>query len=210
MYNKNEVTVIRTTQESKVVARIALGEREVELKKKLNTSMEFFNHMLETLAWRACMNISVDFSLDDYRLTHVICEDVGLTLGEAFLDLVEENISIGINGSGFSIAGIDEALARCVLSIEGRSLLCFTHTGVDLEERVEDVLSADLVGFLEGFVQGARATLHVDILKGENPHHIWESLFRAMGESMREVMNKCKWRKGTTCGVKGKVTIEKK
>ncbi len=206
---KEKITVRRSSSESYVEVCMDLGKRNPELKKQINTSMEFFNHMLETLAWRGCMNLSVSVKLDDYRLTHVICEDVGLTMGEAFFDLVEENTGDGINGNGFCVAGIDEALARACLSLEDRALICFTHHGVSMQERVEDILSADLVGFLEGFVQGARATLHLDILKGENPHHIWESAFRAIGESMRSVMAPCLWRKGVPCGVKGRVTIDK-
>jgi len=204
---KNKVTVKRTTQESSVTVSLDLSGRDLELKRKIKTSMEFFNHMLETLAWRACVNIGVALNLQDYKLTHVICEDVGLTMGEAFLDIIEN--SDAVNGSGFAIAGIDEALARSVVSFEDRALICFTHQGIHMQERVEDILSADLVGFLEGFAQGARATLHIDILKGENPHHIWESAFRAMGESLRHALMPCPWRAGTTCGVKGKVSLEK-
>ena len=68
---------------------------------------------------------------------------------------------------------------------------------------------ADLVTFFEGFVQGAKCTLHIDLLKGYNPHHIWESIFRSFGEALKITFSECAWRKGTTPGVKGTVTLEK-
>lgn len=206
---KDVVTVTRETEESSIRLTLARGERDSDYKKKINTSIQFFNHMIETIVWRACMNITVDVKLEDFRLTHVICEDVGLALGEAYLELFNREIETGINGSGAGMSCIDEALARVVISFEERALLVMDPQLTSGPELVEDMQRADLSTFFEGFVQGAKATIHVDLLKGTNPHHIWESVFRAFGAALRTSFAPCEWRKGTTPGVKGVVSLKK-
>ena len=204
-----EITVTRKTSESFISVSINTDKRDKELKKNIDTPLQFFNHMIETIAWRACMNIKVTTDLTDFKLTHVICEDVGLTMGEAFYRLYNKSLPEGIKGDGSAVAGIDEALSRVFISFEDRALLCWDDKAVmSVSERVEDMLSADLCSFFEGFVQGAKATLHVDLLKGTNPHHVWESMFRALGESLLIAFSDCPWRKDTTPGVKGETVLE--
>ena len=65
------------------------------------------------------------------------------------------------------------------------------------------MLSKDLDNFLGGFAQGGKCTIHVNLSSGEDPHHLWESVFRAFGESLRSCFNQNEFRKGTTPGVKG-------
>ncbi len=209
MSGDSAIRVKRTTAESAIELKLARAERDPDYKKKIDTSLQFFNHMLETIVWRACMNIEIKVELEDFKLTHVICEDVGLALGEALLELFNREVSSGINGSGSATACIDEALAGATLSFEERALLVIDSKLVDGQELVEDMQQADLAAFFEGIVQGARATLHLDLIKGKNPHHIWESVFRAFGESLRVAFEPCRWRRGTTPGVKGVVSIEK-
>ena len=207
---KDTVEVKRETAESKVLVRLDLGARSPGLKEKIALPAQFLNHMIETLAWRACMNIEVDVEIGEYHLSHVVAEDVGLTFGEALLGLVTRNIPEGINGSGYAISGLDEALARAFVSFEDRALLCFSSGSVEIPERVEDMPSYDLQAFLGGVAQGARTTLNIDLLKGEDPHHCWESIFRALGEAIRVSLSPCEWRRGTTPGVKGEVSVEKR
>jgi Imidazoleglycerol-phosphate dehydratase len=65
------------------------------------------------------------------------------------------------------------------------------------------MLTVDLQNFLSGFSNGAKCTLHVNIKEGEDPHHIWESVFRALGEALKMCFERNEFRKGTTVGVKG-------
>lgn len=203
------ITVRRGTSESKIVLTLARGPRDESFKKKIGTPLQFFNHMLETISWRSCLNIAVSIEMPDYRLTHVICEDVGLSLGEAFLELFNRELAKGINGSGVACACIDEALGRAAVSFEERALLIVDEKTLNGRELVEDMQQADLVAFFEGFVQGAKATVHLELIRGANPHHVWESVFRAFGEALRAAFSDCAWRSGTTPGVKGKVSLEK-
>jgi imidazoleglycerol-phosphate dehydratase len=209
MKDTKTIAVKRGTSESKIALTLAGGPRDESFKKKIETPLHFFNHMLETVAWRACVNLAVSVELTDYKLTHVICEDVGLSFGEAYHEKFTRDIESGINGSAGAAACIDEALARVVISFEERTLLVMDEKLQSGRELVEDMQQADLVAFFEGFAQGARATVHVDLLKGNNPHHVWESVFRAFGEALRGAFSPCEWRRGTTPGVKGKVSLEK-
>lgn len=203
------VTVKRKTKESEVSVGVARPKSAGDVKKGIKTPLQFFNHMLETVAWRSCINIGVSLKLSDYRLTHVICEDTGIVLGEALRGLLEKEMKRGVNGSGCAYACIDEALARCAVSFEDRAQIHVSKNLTSGPELVEDMQTADLVGFLEGVSQGARATLHVDLIRGVNPHHVWESVFRALGEALREAFAPCPFRKGATPGVKGVVRMEK-
>ena len=199
----DRISGVRRTMESIVEVEVNLRERDPELKKKVATPSHFFNHMLETIAWRACMNIAVKIEIDGYHLWHVICEDVGITLGQAVLRLWENRKTLGVNGSGCAYSLIDEGLTRCAISFEDRSSIHVQNEGVIIPENVEDIHSADLMAFFEGFIQGNRCTLHLDILKGVDPHHIWESTFRAFGEALYAAFQPRPWRKGTTPGLKG-------
>ena len=207
--DKKTVTIKRKTSESEITFKLSRGARKKDYKKGIRTPLQFFNHMLETISWRACLNLAVDVALDDFKLTHVICEDVGLCAGEAFLMLFERECAGGVNGSGAAYSCIDEALARTAISFEGRALLTLSDNLTSGSELVEDMQTADLVSFLEGFTQGARATLHIDLIRGVNPHHVWEAVFRSLGESLRIAFAPCPWREGTTPGVKGNVVLEK-
>lgn len=196
------VSLERRTRESMIRVTIEDGPRRDF---KLDTGIAFFNHMIETIAWRACLNIDVTYENTQFRLTHVITEDVGIVLGMAFAKLVEIRMPSGVNGAGSGILGIDEALTLAAVSFEGRS----TAT-LDLSDapgatvvQVEDALAADMAEFFRGFAQGARATVNIQTLNGDDPHHAWESIYRSFGLALKEALSSNPWRSGTTAGVKG-------
>ena len=70
----------------------------------------------------------------------------------------------------------------------------------------EDTKSEDLRTFLDGFAQGAKATLHLSVACGTNGHHIWEAVFRALGTALGAALAKDASRAGMTSGVAGKIT----
>ncbi len=200
-----KVTANRKTAESDIRVTVDFSPRVSEPKKGLQTTMPFLNHMLEHISARGELNLEVSVQLSDIYLYHVVCEDIGMTLGEALRGYVEARLENGLKGYGFSLATIDEALARVVISFENRAYLGFSSPGVSIPAQTENTNSEDLKTFLEGFVQGGRCTLHVDVLKGENGHHIWEAVFRALGEALYQALETRDWRKGITSGVAGPV-----
>lgn len=193
--------MIRKTRESEIRLNI---DRKPRREFKIDTGIQFLNHMIETIAWRACMNIDVKFKAKNYALKHVIAEDTGLVLGMALNKLFRKEISKGIEGAGYAISVLDEAMAIAAISIEGRS-----NSFIDLKGRkaytkiVEDINGSDLQAFIEGLAQGMKATIQIKVIKGYDAHHIWESVFRALGIAIKECFQKNKWRKETIAGVKG-------
>lgn len=201
------INVQRKTLESNMYVYLDDGERNPSLKKEIQTPLPFFSHMLEQLAWRSEINIGVKVELDEYFLNHVICEDVGITLGKAFKEMVEKKLQTGAKAYGFSYGTIDEALARAVISFENRAYLDLNFHNIQVPVVTEGIQSEDLVAFWEGFVQGAQVTVHLDLLKGRanHGHHHWESIFRAAGEALKNCLEYSPWRKDMTAGVAGKI-----
>ena len=200
---KTTTTVTRKTTESEIAVKLKLGELAPDYRSKINTPIMFLNHMLEHIAYRSGVNLEITVTLDKFDLTHVVAEDVGMTFGKAVLDLVNSNVPTGY---GDAIGIIDEAKASAAISFEGRSLFDFTFAGTQLAEQVEGMYTDDILTFLDGFAQGANATLHVDVLKGANGHHIWEAAFRAVGTALGRALYVDPARAGLTAGVAGKVT----
>ena len=200
-----QIIAERKTAESEIVVKLDFGPRYADPKKGLKTTMPFLNHMLEHVIWRGEFNLEVGVELKDFYLFHVICEDIGITMGRAVKEYVAAKLDEGLTGYGFALATIDEALARAVISFENRAYLDFSHPGVIIPAQTENTNSEDLKTFFEGFVQGACCTLHLDVLKGENGHHIWEALFRSFGEALFRALSIRKWRRGITAGVAGPI-----
>jgi len=198
------VSLMRRTRESSIAVTIEDAPRR---EFKLKTGIAFFNHMLETIAWRACLNIDASYENTQFRLTHVITEDIGIVLGLGVAKLIEQRLSAGVNGAGSGILGIDEALAIASISFEGRSIatLDFSKSrGCEIVQ-VEDALAADMAEFFRGFAQGARATINIQALSGNDPHHSWEAVYRSFGLALKDALAPNPWRAGTTAGVKGTI-----
>lgn len=200
-----QVIAERKTAESEIFVKLDFGPRYANPKKGLKTTMPFLNHMLEHVIWRGEFNLEVSVELKDFYLSHVICEDIGITLGKAVNEYVKARLNEGLAGYGFALATIDEALAQAAISFENRAYLDFSHPGVTIPSQTENTNSEDLKTFFEGFVQGASCTLHLNILKGVNGHHIWEAVFRSFGESLYRALALREWRRGITSGVAGPI-----
>ncbi len=199
--SEKKAVVERTTRESKI--KVCVEFTPIR-NFKINTSLEFLNHMIETIAWRMCANIDVSVDTKNFKLTHVITEDTGLVLGKALEELFKQRLEKGVNGFGFSKGIIDEASTTVSVSIEGRPEFYLRGNAPGIKvERVEDMLSNDLDDFLKGLALGMNSTIQVDVEYGDDPHHTWESVFRALGEALRVAFEKNEWRRGTTVGVKG-------
>jgi len=194
---KDEIFIQRTTKET--TTKIIINQVK-ENKQSIQTTIQFLDHMIETISQRANLNIGIKIESKN-KLTHTISEDSGITLGRAILELYKSKINLGAEGYGYSRGIIDEAYSDLILSIEGRSN-CFIK-GPDFAI-VEDTSGYDLKAFLEGFCQGCKCTLRVDY-SGEDPHHSWEAVFRALGISIRKTLQTNSWRKNSIPAIKGTI-----
>ena len=195
------VEVTRETRESAISLAITFGERDEG--PVLDTGIDFFNHMLEMIAWYAGFNVRATYATKRFNLTHVVCEDIGICFGHAVRRLLEQRIPEGVSAVGEGHGAIDEALAFSMVVLEGRANHHLELPESQRSSPVEDSRGHDLQQFFEGFAQGSRSTLHLRLLSGRDPHHQWEATFRAFARAVRGALEPDPWRRGTTAGVKG-------
>jgi imidazoleglycerol-phosphate dehydratase len=165
---------------------------------KPDTGIDILNHFIWTLSWGLNMSIGCKVNIGKYRSEHTIAEDLGITLGAGLKKFFYKKIiKEGINICGSSVFGLDEALVRSMVNFEGRRncfITCAAECSGGKTEMVEDTQSANLIAFFEGFSQGFPATIHIDLLQGQDPHHTWESSFMALGEALKMAYSTNPWK----------------
>ena len=197
------IKAVRKTTESVMGIILDFSPLAPNYREKICTPIPFLNHMIEHIAYRAGFNIRTTTELTDFTLVHVIAEDLGIALGKAVKEYIDT--TDGAYGYGDAIGIIDEAKAEVAMSFESRAYFDIDYHKNTIPTETEGMLSEDLQTFLEGFAQGAMCTLHVDLLKGSNGHHIWEAIYRAFGSALNKVVAVDESRIGKTSGVAGKI-----
>ncbi len=96
--------------------------------------------------------------------------------------------------SAESYVPMDECLARCVIDFSGRPCLIwrglddFAYKSLSKAQKSQDLSTAFRFGlareFFQGFANQARCTLHLELLYGDEPHHIVEALFKAFAKAV--------------------------
>jgi imidazoleglycerol-phosphate dehydratase len=210
-----ESIVKRRTKESLIIVKVKFGKRR---KNKVNTPIEFLNHMIEHISLNGGFNVDISYKATGSKLTHVIAEDTGIVLGKALQAVLLARVKkIGIKCQGSNVKDLktldmgilDEAGAIVAVSVEGRGEFNFKSLNPDinitylLEGKVEDMNACDLDDFLKGISLGMGATINVYILSGIDPHHTWESIFRGLGKAIGEAFEEKRFLKGRLAAVKG-------
>lgn len=171
----------RETNETTVEARLVLdgaGNASVD------TGIGFLDHMLELVAHHGRFDLEVQARGDLDVDTHHTVEDVGLVIGECLLQALDQKA--GIRRFGVSYVPLDEALSRVVVDLSGRPFLDF-HVAFPTE-RVGAFPTELFEDFFRALSDRARLTLHVDLLRGRNSHHIAETIFKAFARSLAEAV----------------------
>lgn len=185
----------KTIQEVDVIVELS-AEYNPDLKP--DTGIDILDHFIWTFAWGLNMSVGCKVEIGKYRSEHTICEDLGITLGTALKPFFNKKlVEEGINLSGTSVFGLDEALVRAMVNYEGRRncfVSCDPGCSGGKTEMVEDTQAANFIAFFEGFAQGFPATVHIDLLQGRDPHHTWESAFRALGEALSNAYATNPWK----------------
>ncbi|MCG6931652.1 MAG: imidazoleglycerol-phosphate dehydratase HisB [Desulfofustis sp.] len=152
----------------------------------IDTGVGFLNHMLTLFTVHGGFDLSIsargDLDVDD----HHTVEDVGICLGQAFSRALGDKG--GIRRYGSSYVPMDETLARVVIDFSNRPYLYF---GVDLPDRKVGTFDTALAKeFLRALALHGGITMHVDVLHGENAHHIIEAVFKATARAMADAAAK--------------------
>ena len=173
--------VARKTRETEITLGLNLdgsGEAEVA------TGIGFLDHMLASLARHARFDLrlacSGDLEIDD----HHTAEDCALALGAALDQALGERR--GIARFGHAYAPLDEALARAVVDLSGRPY-AYVKLGL-ARERLGGLACENVGHVLRSLALAARATLHVELLRGENDHHRAEAAFKATALALRQAV----------------------
>jgi len=169
-------TVVRTTSETKIEARVDIDGTG---KATVKTTIPFLDHLLVTLATHSLVDIQVEASGD---LAHHVVEDVAITLGEAMSKALGERERI--TRFGWALVPMDDALALASVDLARRPF-----SSVDLKitnASIEGLRSEDIVHFVNSFGTSLEASLHLRVQYGANDHHNVEAAFKALALSLRQ------------------------
>ena len=180
---KNRIAKVkRVTKETQIEVEMNLdGDGSSTLK----ADIPFLEHMLEQVARHGMFDLNLRAKGDLHIDAHHTVEDIGIVLGQV-IDKALGN-KTGISRFGSSYVPLDESLSRVVLDFSGRPGLEYnvsyprSHVGEFDVELLHE--------FFQGFVNHAKATIHIDNLRGSNSHHIAETIFKAFGKALKAAVS---------------------
>jgi len=194
-----QAKISRNTRETKISTALNLDGNG---KSSVKTGIPFFDHMLTLFAKHAVMDLQLRCAGDLEIDAHHTVEDCGLALGQAFAAALGDKRGIRRYGFGFhpqnpftgeAYVPMDECLARCVIDFGGRphfvwrGLDKFWPKKISRAEKNQDASSAFRFGlareFFQAFAGEARCNLHLELIYGDEPHHIVEALFTAFARA---------------------------
>ncbi len=194
-----QAQIRRVTKETQITLKLVIDGKG---KSSIKTGVPFFDHMLTLFAKHAVMDLHLRCKGDVEVDAHHTVEDCGIALGQAFLQALGDKKGIRRYGTGFdprnpftgeSYVPMDECLARCVVDFSGRPYLVWRGLDnfgfkISAKEKRQDMSSAFRFGlareFFQGFANEARCNLHLELLYGEEPHHVCEALFKAFAKAV--------------------------
>lgn len=154
-------------------------------KSNINSGNGFFDHMLTLFAKHAKFDLNVECKGDTYVDFHHSAEDIGIVLGDAFAQSI--NDMTGITRYADTTLPMDESLILTAVDISGRGYLNF-----DLNiptEKIGDFDTELVEEFFMAFTRRANITLHIKQLYGSNAHHIVEGTFKSFARTMRKAVS---------------------
>jgi imidazoleglycerol-phosphate dehydratase len=195
-----QASLKRKTKETSIALALNLDGAG---RSSVKTGIPFFDHMLTLFAKHAVMDLKLRCRGDLEVDAHHTVEDCGIALGQAFVQALGDKKGIRRYGAGFhpknpftgeAHVPMDECLARCVVDFSGRPYLVWrglddlAYKRLARAERTQDMSSAFRFGlareFFQGFANEGHCNLHLELLYGDEPHHIVEALFKAFAKAV--------------------------
>ncbi|MBQ2635201.1 MAG: imidazoleglycerol-phosphate dehydratase HisB [Methanobrevibacter sp.] len=170
----------RKTSETDITIKMNL---DGEGKYNIQTGVNFFNHMLESFSKHSMIDLDVDAEGDIEIDDHHTIEDIGILLGEAFLEAIGDKK--GIKRMAHAIVPMDESVATVAVDISGRS---YCNMKLDFKnEKIGDMTSDVVIHFFESFSSSAKLNIYGTV-EGANDHHKAEAVFKAFAKSIKEAI----------------------
>ena len=172
----------RKTSESEIEVWLDLdgtGENTID------TSVPFYDHMLTALSKHSLIDMKIHARGDIHIDVHHTVEDTAICIGQALKQALGDKR--GIRRFGDATVPLDEALARAVVDVAGRPYL--VHEG-ESEAQAYHLIGGHFTGsmtrhVLESLTYNSGLCLHVDLIRGRDPHHIVEAQFKALARALR-------------------------
>jgi len=172
-----KTTIERKTAETDIIVELNIDGRG---QAEVSTGVGFLDHMLTLFAVHGFFDLHIrargDVEVDD----HHTVEDVGICLGQALAGALGDRS--GICRYGNAHVPMDETLVRVCVDISNRPFLHYSATAPDQKVgRFDTALAKE---FMRALALHGGLTLHVDLLHGENSHHIIEAVFKALARAL--------------------------
>ncbi|KKE79482.1 imidazoleglycerol-phosphate dehydratase HisB [Oceanobacillus caeni] len=149
-------------------------------KPNIETGVGFFDHMLILMTKHGLFDLNVKCHGDLQVDQHHTVEDIGIALGQAFLESL--GTKEGITRYATVTTPMDEALSTVSIDISGRAYLVFNVEG--LKDKVGNFDTELVQEFFQAFASNAKVTLHINLAYGDNTHHMIESIFKGFGRCL--------------------------
>lgn len=177
------ISKVRETKEARIELTFDLRGEFLE-ETRVQTGIGFFDHMLETLSFHSGMLFELKAEGDLEVDYHHTVEDVGIVLGLALDEALEDRK--GISRFGEATIPMDDALSQAVVDLVRRPYFYYSA-----EFSVSNIGSFDvelIEEFFRAFALNGMFTLHIRNFYGKNSHHIAESLFKAVSHALRRAL----------------------
>lgn len=146
----------------------------------IQISVPFLEHMLNLFAKHGLFDLTVKAQGDVQIDAHHTVDDIGICLGKAFAEALGDKS--GIKRFGSVNLPMDEVLTAVSVDISGRSYLVFNVP--KLKGKVGEFDAELAEEFFRAFTTNAGITMHIDLIRGENLHHIIEGIFKAVAKAL--------------------------
>jgi len=173
-------TLHRKTAETDIRARLNLDGRG---RYRISTGIRFLDHMLELFTRHGGFDLDLEARGDLDVDQHHTVEDVGIVLGQALAQALGDRR--GIRRYGEATVPLDDALARVVVDVSGRPYVAY-HAEPPTWQKLGDYDVALTPEFFRALATHGGLTLHVDLLRGRNAHHVVEAVFKAAARALGE------------------------
>ena len=175
----------RETKESKVLVELDLdGSGRADI----STGVGFYDHMLNSLARHALLDLTVQTVGDIHVDAHHTVEDTAIVLGDALREALGDKS--GIRRFGDSLVPLDEALVQCAVDVSGRPYC--VHVGEPEGQEFVSIGDAYLGSLtrhvFETLAHHAQIALHVRVISSRDPHHLVEAQFKAVARALRDAI----------------------
>jgi imidazoleglycerol-phosphate dehydratase len=171
--------VSRETRETKLFVEVDLdGPGPV----RAETGVPFFDHMLNQLGRHGMLGLTVRAEGDIEIDAHHTVEDTSIALGTALKEALGDKS--GISRFGDATVPLDETLVRAVVDLSGRPYVVCSEPE-NMSPMIGSYDTTLTQHIWESIAHNAGICLHVDVLRGRNPHHIVEAQFKAVARALR-------------------------